>query len=104
LTLVFSIGLMCVLKWGYFGLLELDVLDSVLIQKEPNMTITFLTDAADHTFEEGYRKIHTCVNSRHGYLGIDLEDRAGGHKESITLSIQEMEKIIEFYRKNVEVK
>jgi hypothetical protein len=40
----------------------------------------------------------------HGYIGIDLVDRAGGRQESITLSIQEMERIVKFYKKNVEVK
>lgn len=67
-------------------------------------TITFKVEAADQTIEEGYRKIHMCVNSRHGYVGVDMDDRASGHKESITLSVQEMEHLIKFYRKNIEVK
>lgn len=68
------------------------------------MTITFLKDIDDLKIQETvYRTIKTSISSHHGYVGIDLEDRAGGHQESITLSIPEMEKIVAFYRKNVKV-
>jgi len=69
------------------------------------MTITFLTDAAEQKIEESvYRTIKASFSAHHGYVGIDLEDRAGGRQESITLSIPEMEKIVAFYRKNVLVR
>ena len=68
------------------------------------MTITFLRDGDDLEITETvYRTVKTSISSRHEYVGIDLEDRAGGHQESITLSIPEMEKIIAFYKKNVKV-
>jgi hypothetical protein len=68
-------------------------------------TITFLKDADQECFDSSlYRTITLSSSSMHGYIGIDLVDRAGGHKESITLTIQEMERIVSFYRKNVKVK
>jgi len=68
-------------------------------------TITFLKDADQECFDStSYRTITVSTSAMHGYIGIDLVDRAGGRQESITLSIQEMERIVAFYRKNVEVK
>ena len=68
-------------------------------------TITFLKDADQECFDStSYRTITVSTSSLHGYVGIDLNDRASGHRESITLSIQEMERIVAFYRKNVRVK